>query len=161
MSRSTVRSVFLVVFTGLFIQHGLVGIVGYYASEPWPAIVLPAFKHVQGSDGTVKSRDHHIDVLLEDGEQLSFERPAFMNFMPIIHQSAFLKHQCQPASLSGTEKTEACTHPDGKELFTDRARELTSNREIKRVDIVWKRLRVDVQNRTPQVIPLDTLRLDP
>lgn len=161
MPETTVRRLFVAVIVGLVIQHGLVGIVGLYVSEPWPAIVLPAFKDVHGRSGVVESKDQHIDVVLTDGERVSFERPQFMTFMPIIHQSVFLKNQCQPTTLSGSEATDVCRHPEGKPLFLDRARTLFPEKNVRSVDIIWKRLRVDVQTRASETIPLDTLRLRP
>lgn len=161
MSESTVRRLFIVVIIGLMVQHGIVGIVGLYVSEPWPAIVLPAFKDVHGRSGVVESKDQHIDVVLTDGERVSFERPQFMTFMPIIHQSVFLKNQCQPAALSGSEATDVCRRPEGKPLFLDRARALFPEKHVRSVDVIWTHIRVDVQTRASETIPLDTLRLRP
>jgi len=161
MAESTVRHLFVAAIIGLVIQHGLVGIVGLYASEPWPAIVLPAFKDVHGRSGVVESKDQHIDVVLTDGQRVSFERPQFMTFMPIIHQSVFLKNQCQPVALSGSEHTDVCRRPEGKSFFLDRAQALFPEKEVRSVDIIWTRLRIDVQTRASETTPLDTLRLRP
>lgn len=161
MSESAVRRLFIAVLVGLVVQHGVVAIVGLYVSEPWPTIVLPAFKDVHGRSGVVESKDQHIDVVLADGQRVSFERPQFMTFMPIIHQSVFLENQCQPASLSGAVHTDVCRNPEGKSLFLNRARGLFPEKDVRSVDIIWKRIRVDMQTRESETTPLDTLRLRP
>lgn len=46
MKRKTIKRVFLFFIIYLPLQYGLVGIVGYYQSEPWPSFVFPGFKNV-------------------------------------------------------------------------------------------------------------------
>lgn len=161
MSRAAVRRLFVGVIIGLLLQYGIVGLVGLYAAELWPAIVLPAFKSVYDQSGVIESHNHRIEVEFSDGERVSFGRSEFMTFMPIIHQSVFLDKQCQPASLSGTEKTEVCQQSDGARLFIDRARELVPDRDLWAVDVIWKRLRFDMTTHTSTGSPVDTLRLWP
>lgn len=46
MEKSLVKNLFIAVIILLVVQYGIVGIVGFYHSEPWPAFVLPGFKNV-------------------------------------------------------------------------------------------------------------------
>ncbi|MCC5940942.1 MAG: hypothetical protein JJU37_05315 [Balneolaceae bacterium] len=46
MSRKTVRTLFIALLIYLPLQYAVVGIVGYYDAEPWPAFVFPGFKSV-------------------------------------------------------------------------------------------------------------------
>lgn len=52
MSEKTVRKIFISILIFLPIQYILVGVVGYYKSEPWPAFVFPGFKNVYETNET-------------------------------------------------------------------------------------------------------------
>lgn len=46
ITKTSVRTLFLVLLIYLPIQYAAVGVVGYYDAEPWPAFVFPGFKSV-------------------------------------------------------------------------------------------------------------------
>jgi hypothetical protein len=46
MNPRIVKNVFIAVLIFLPLQYAIVGIAGYYHSEPWPAFVFPGFKSV-------------------------------------------------------------------------------------------------------------------
>lgn len=161
MSRSSVRRLFVAAFVFLVVQYGLVGVIGLYASEPWPAVVLPAFKSVYSTSGTFEVTQTTIDVLHVDGTRSSYAPSTFLAAMPRSHHSAFLREQCRPASLSGTDATERCRTPDGTRWFVDRASALAPTPRVRGVDVVWSRLRFTPQSSQPSATPLDTLHLRP
>jgi hypothetical protein len=166
-SRSAVRRLFAVAAAVLVIQYGIVGIVGVYASEPWPAVVLPAFKQVYATSGGFRVEQAAIDVVFdaqEPGHASSPDRRSvpnaeFLGMMPRSHHSSFLSEQCQPASLSGTDATETCRRPQARRWIVERASALFPHRSVARVDVVWSRLHFDPAARTSSTTPLDTLHL--
>lgn len=161
MSRSTVRRLFVVVFVALVVQYGLVGLVGVYASEPWPAIVLPGFKSVYATGDRFHVETPSIDVVFatEGRDRVSPSR--FLDPLPRSHHPSFLSAQCRPVSLSGTMETEACRKPGGQQWFVDRARALYPDRSVRAVEVVWGGLYFDPGTRRVATAPLDTLRLSP
>jgi hypothetical protein len=171
MSRSSVSQLFIAVFIGLFVQYGLVGILGVTMSEPWPAVVLPGFKKVYDTGQDIVVEDTQIDVQFGNGMTATTRPSEFLALLPRSHHGAFLSKQCRPASLSGSAETERCTTDTGSRWFVERAETLYPNREVQRVDVVWTRLTFDrgtgdarnvpATSATVTRTPLDTLRLDP
>ncbi len=54
MKRKTVKKIFWFFILFLPLQYAAVGVVGVLKSEPWPALVLPAFKSVyENQDGII------------------------------------------------------------------------------------------------------------
>src|SRR5690625_4897206 len=46
MDRKVVKRIFILTILCLILQYGVVGLAGYYHSEPWPAFVFPGFRSV-------------------------------------------------------------------------------------------------------------------
>ncbi|HLR90737.1 MAG TPA: hypothetical protein VK040_07240 [Balneolaceae bacterium] len=46
MDRKIVKRIFILTILYLILQYGVVGLAGYYHSEPWPAFVFPGFRSV-------------------------------------------------------------------------------------------------------------------
>lgn len=159
MSRSTVRRLFVVVFVALAVQYGLVGLVGVYASEPWPAVVLPGFKSVYATGERFRVEKPSIDVVFANEGREAVPSSRFLDPLPRSHHPSFLSAQCRPVSLSGTKETEACRRPGGQQWFVDRARALYPDRSVRTVEVVWGYLYFDPGTRRVATAPLDTLRL--
>lgn len=152
MSRSTVRSLFVTTLVVLVLQYGLVGIVGVYASEPWPAVVLPAFKSVYSTEGTFDVTQTTLEVRFANAPSSSISTTNFLSLLPRSHHSAFLQTQCPPNPVSA-----ACQTPAGRNWFVNRARTLFPNRTVRSVDLVWSRLRFNLSTKRTTTVPLDTL----
>ncbi len=68
MKSKTIRAIFITVMIWLPVQYGIVGIVGYYQSEPWPAFVFPGFKSVYVYNEGFEIEQAYIEVWTEQGE---------------------------------------------------------------------------------------------
>lgn len=66
MRRRTVKLIFIVLMIFLPLQYAVVGWVGLQKSEPWPALVLPAFKSV--FDANDKITVDQVKFYLENNE---------------------------------------------------------------------------------------------
>ncbi len=62
MNRKAVRTLFICILIYLPLQYAVVGIVGYYDAEPWPAFVFPGFKSVHVYDDGFEIKRTVIDV---------------------------------------------------------------------------------------------------
>lgn len=65
MSKKVVKNLFIGVLIWLPVQYGMIGIIGYYHSEPWPALVFPGFKNVYVHEGGFEITQTRFEVLTE------------------------------------------------------------------------------------------------
>jgi len=160
MSKSFTQRIRAFALFVLCVQYAIVGIVGWYASEPWPAVVLPGFKSVYEEEGVVTVQAPRFVAHLSDGDTTSVPTSAVLALLPRSHHTSFLRAQCRPASLSGTTRTEVCRHPDGASWLADRVQAHVPDRLVAGVEVVWER--VEMRRRagrgvTTHRTPLDTL----
>jgi hypothetical protein len=159
MSRSSVRRLFRIALIVLVGQYVLVGIVSIYASEPWPAIVLPAFKDAYATDQSFTVEKARIEVAFEDSVSSTVPASQLLGPLPRSHHPSFLSAQCRPASLSGSTQTESCRTSGGRKWFVNRAHTLFPNRSVTRVNVVWERLQFNPEAKQRSATSLDTLHL--
>jgi hypothetical protein len=141
------------------VQYGLVGLVGTYASEPWPAVVLPGFKSVYETEGEIAVEQAAFQVVFVDGGRAAIAPAQMLAPLPRSHHPSFLRAQCRPASLSGTGRTERCRHPDARRWFLARAGTLFPSRAIREVHVTWERLEIGPRGTVHRRVFLDALRL--
>lgn len=162
MTSKSIRRLFVAVLIFLPAQYGLVGLLGdFHYGEPWPAVVLPGFKTVYATSGDIEVDHTTFEVLFANGETVSVSPSDVLAPLPRSHHVTFLNEQCRPARLSGSYRTERCLAPAGVGWFVSRAASLFPQRSVRRVDVIWSRLRVDPPMSTPTFMPLDTLHLTP
>lgn len=161
MSRSLVRRIVVGVALLLVVQYGLVGLIGVVASEPWPAVVLPAFKAVYSASDAVEVVQPSVEVVRGDGSRTRLDVATFLAMLPRSHHDAFFRTVCRPASISGTDATERCQTPDGARWFVQRAATLAHETDVQAVDVVWSRLRYAPSTGLQTALPVDTLRVVP
>ncbi|TVQ04949.1 MAG: hypothetical protein EA359_04535 [Balneolaceae bacterium] len=75
MSKQTVKKFFIAVLIWLPIQYGIVGIIGFYHSEPWPAFVFPGFKNVYVYEGGFEIAQTRFEVFTVDSEEPMILQP--------------------------------------------------------------------------------------
>jgi len=75
MNPKTVKLIFIVVMVWLPLQYSIVGIVGYYHSEPWPAFVFPGFKSVHVFEDGFEIGQTRFEVYHQDKEELISLQP--------------------------------------------------------------------------------------
>lgn len=98
MKVKTVRTVFIAVLIYLPLQYGIVGIVGFYHSEPWPAFVFPGFKSVHVYDNGFEIQQTYFDVYDEVAEEPVRVLPQdFFPELPLSQVPGFLRMHFQSA----------------------------------------------------------------
>ncbi|MEX0661974.1 MAG: hypothetical protein WD381_00945 [Balneolaceae bacterium] len=91
MKRKTVKRVFLFFIIYLPIQYGLVGIVGYYHSEPWPSFVFPGFKNVYVYDGGYEIQQIEFELTDSAGDEVAeLSSNEFFSEIPRSMTSGFI-----------------------------------------------------------------------
>lgn len=159
------RRLFIFVLVLLPVQYALVGIIDQYGSEPWPALVLPAFQSTGDRDGSVSTSHVTLKATFDDDSRRRVPMAALLADLPSSQHLGFLRTQCRPASLSGTARTERCRHPEAAAWLRDRLAVLHPDRRPHRLDIVWNQLRYapaadpDDAGSTVRTTPLDTLTI--
>lgn len=76
MSAKTVKRIFLFFLIYLPLQYAVIGIVGYYDSEPWPSFAFPGFKNVYVFDGLYEIRDYQFELTDENDDRITTLTPA-------------------------------------------------------------------------------------
>jgi len=164
MSRSFTQRIRVFALLVLCVQYAVVGIVGWHASEPWPAVVLPGFKSVYEEEGVVTIQAPRFVAHFPDGDTATVQTSAVLAPLPRSHHASFLRAQCRPSSLSGTTRTEVCQHPEGASWLVDRVQAHVPDRLVAGVEIVWERVemrRGAGRGVTTHRTPLDTLTVRP
>lgn len=146
--REQVVKLFAVSFIALVLQYGLVGIVSLYASEPWPAVVLPAFKTVYHTDDVIEVEQARIHIGFENVRDTMVTSYQFLDPVPRSHHGAFLSKQCRPRDLSETASTEVCARPQGQTWFLDKAQQMFPEEKVSSIRVDWERLQLRRDERT-------------
>lgn len=120
LSDITVKRIFIFFLIFLPLQYAVVGIVGYYTSEPWPAFVFPGFKNVYVYGDTYEINRYLVEVADKDGQQLrEFTPQQFFYEIPNSQVAGFLR-----ANLDDINDFQAFDR-ETRQWFRDRAQELT------------------------------------
>lgn len=119
LSAITVKRIFIFFLIFLPLQYGVVGLVGYYSSEPWPAFVFPGFKSVYVYGDTYKINQYIVEVVNADGQQLrEFTPQQFFYEIPNSQVAGFLR-----ANFDTVEDFETLDS-ETRRWFRERAEEL-------------------------------------
>lgn len=165
MSSRSVRWLFIGVLVLLPAQYALVGVIGHYHSEPWPALVLPAFQTTWEQGQPIRVERIVLEVTFEEGGQSSIPVESLLAPLPHSQHRGFFRAQCQPARLSGTPRTERCLHPDAASWLRQQTAGLFPGRSPTRLDVIWNHLtymptrRLTAPHAAVSTTPLDTLTI--
>lgn len=130
MSEKTVRKIFIVILIFLPLQYILVGILGYYKAEPWPAFVFPGFKNVYQIQDHYLIRETRFEFYNPQGEKITSIQPH--RFFPELPRSqiAGLMRSLFPAQKEMPEFS-----PRAKEFFYENSKKV-AGQDVGRMEIV-------------------------
>lgn len=132
MSVKTVRRVFIFILIFLPLQYIVVGIVGYYYAEPWPAFVFPGFKNVYESQGQYQIHQTHFDLYNNQDEKLESVQPHHLfSGLPRSQVAGFMRVFFHDENAIGNLSVEA------KYFLRQTSRQI-ANRDVSRMDIVYE-----------------------
>lgn len=118
-SASTIKRIFLFFLIFLPLQYAVVGIVGYYSSEPWPAFVFPGFKNVYVYGDSYQINQFIVEVESTEGAVVrEFTPQQFFYEIPNSQVAGFLR-----SNLDDAEDFEAFD-TETRNWFRERGREL-------------------------------------
>lgn len=91
-----IKNIFIFFLCYLPLQYGIVGIVGYYDSEPWPAFVFPGFKNVYVYDQTYEINKSLLEVYDLNGERVrEFTPREFFYEIPPSQVAGFMRQNLE------------------------------------------------------------------
>jgi hypothetical protein len=92
MKTKTVKTIFIAVLIWLPLQYGIVGVVGYYHSEPWPAFVFPGFKSVHVFDEGFEIGQTRFEVYRLEGEEpVTLQPQKLFSKIPLSQVPGFMR----------------------------------------------------------------------
>lgn len=124
LSTKTVRRVFIIVLICLPLQYAVVGIVGLYASEPWPTFVFPGFKNVYVYGNSYQINEFVVAVEQRENRQIrEFTPRQFFYEIPNSQLAGFLRSNFEQAEdiHSFDQLTRDWIHERGEELIASEA----------------------------------------
>jgi len=120
LSAATVKKIFIFFLIYLPLQYSLVGIAGFYSSEPWPAFVFPGFKSVYVYGGYYQINQFMVEVENREGQTIrEFTPHQFFYEIPNSQVAGFLRTNLDYADDFEAFDTET------RIWFRERAGELT------------------------------------
>lgn len=119
MERKTVKKIFIFFLCYLPLQYAIVGIVGYYKAEPWPAFVFPGFKSVYVYGDSYEINQFLVEVHNREGVNIrEFTPQEFFYEIPRSQVAGFLR-----ANLDDIKDFQAFDR-ETRQWLRDRAEEL-------------------------------------
>ncbi len=92
MKPKTVKTIFTAVLIWLPLQYGIVGVAGYYHSEPWPAFVFPGFKSVHVFEEGFEIGQTRFEVYRQEGEEpVSLQPQQLFSGIPLSQVPGFMR----------------------------------------------------------------------
>lgn len=99
--KRTVKNSFIFFLCYLPIQYALVGIVGYYKAEPWPAFVFPGFKNVYVYNDMYAVNNFHLEAIESDHNQFSeLTLQEFFDDIPTSMLAGFMRSNLSDQNIA-------------------------------------------------------------
>lgn len=130
MSEKTVRKIFIVILIFLPLQYIMVGILGYYKAEPWPAFVFPGFKNVYQTESHYLIRETRFEFYDTQDQKLASIQPH--RFFPELPRSQIAGVM---RSIFPSNKGLQDFSPQAKELFYQNSKRI-AGQNVSRMEIV-------------------------
>jgi hypothetical protein len=151
MSAKYARNIFISILIFLPLQYILVGIVGYYKAEPWPAFVFPGFKNVYDTEQNYEIHQTRFEVYNSSEEKIASLSPnLFFSGLPRSQIDGLTRIHFQNKPRVGSFS------PGAKSFLIEKSKQLTSP-EASRVEIIYRK---DVLRRGTESIYIDTVDAD-
>lgn len=130
MSAKTVKRIFIFFLIYLPLQYAMIGIVGYYKSEPWPTFAFPGFKSVYVFNGSYEIRDFQFELTDENDDQIMFLTPGqLFHEIPTSKLNGFMR-----ANFSDEESIEGFSRKT-EDWLLEKARK-ASDSQVASVDVI-------------------------
>jgi hypothetical protein len=122
MTKKGIRRLFIGVMIFLPLQYAVVGIVGFYDAEPWPAFVFPGFKSVPVMNGAFETEQKVFELVSDDdlSDKLQVTPAELFTDIPVSQLSGFLRENF-PSDRDYTSLS-----PEARQWMLNRADEIVS-----------------------------------
>lgn len=137
MTRRTVRKIFIAIMIFLPLQYLMVGIIGSFQSEPWPAFVFPGFKNVYHTADIITLRNPVFYGLNPDSSYTVLSTSAILKGIPRSHHRQFLRFQFDRFGIDRSDNTKFLS--ENGIAWLDKQLEYAgySNYSSERIILVW------------------------
>ncbi|MEX0780788.1 MAG: hypothetical protein WD491_01205 [Balneolales bacterium] len=133
MPYSRIRNIFIFFLIFLPVQYGVVGILGHYHTEPWPAFVFPGFKNVYDGEKGISFSVPQLSVILADSSKKDVRVQDLLNDAPYSHHKAIMNARFNSGALEDMDlETKAW-------LYT-RLISITKKTEISYFTVEWNKM---------------------
>lgn len=128
MNKKTIRRLFIGVMIFLPLQYAMVGIVGLYDAEPWPAFVFPGFKSVPVIDDAFETEQKVFELVPADEKADTLKKSPAELFpdIPVSQLSGFMRQNFSDDTVIS---------PEGRKWLLERA-EHAADTDLKKVLLV-------------------------
>src|SRR5690625_1649573 len=93
MDRKAVKRIFILTILCLILQYGVVGLAGYYHSEPWPELVFPGFRSVLDIEEGFEISRYEL-YFIQAGEDTTVITPAELYYViPDSQRPGFMRRR--------------------------------------------------------------------
>jgi hypothetical protein len=142
--KKTVKNIFIFFLCYLPLQYALVGILGYYKAEPWPAFVFPGFKNVFVYNDQYAVNNFYLEVSHTGENQPSdITLQEFFDDIPISMLAGFMRSNLSDQATADNFSDET------RSWLADRA-EARTGFETDQINLVHERLFKQRKNRELQ-----------
>ncbi|CAN5275345.1 hypothetical protein BH23BAC3_BH23BAC3_16650 [soil metagenome] len=132
--KKAIKKIFIFFLCYLPVQYALVGIVGYFKAEPWPAFVFPGFKNVYVYNGYYTINDYYLEISHKEHEPPAFlTLQEFFDDIPLSMLAGFMRSNLSEQELVNNFSDETLR------WFGNRA-ELKTNLATEQIELVHERL---------------------
>lgn len=151
MSAKNVRKIFISILIFLPLQYIVVGIVGYYKAEPWPAFVFPGFKNVYETEESFEIHQTRIEVYNLTEEKIASLTPNLIfSGLPRSQIDGLTRINFNDKAKIDSFSSEA------KSFLFESSKQLTNN-EISRLEFIYRN---DVLTWSTEGIQIDSVDAD-
>ncbi len=131
MKAKTVTYIFIFFIAYLPLQYTVVGIVGFYKSEPWPAFVFPGFKSVHVYDNGYQAEQNHFEVYIYSKKEPKILLPHhFFPEVPLSQLPALMRNHFRG------EELESRYFSDDAVRWLEEHAQQSVGQEVDRLDII-------------------------
>lgn len=152
MQPKNVKRIFLFFIFYLPLQYAIVGVVGYYYSEPWPAFILPGFKSVYETEGVVEIEEVSFFAIPDDGQNAIIEVAPDQLFkgLPASQLQGFLR-----SNFTGEQSFSR----EAKQWFREQLNRLHPGGSFSSLQIQWRELTYHQDNNSVNIINRETIQI--
>lgn len=131
MPISRIRNIFIFFIVFLPLQYAMVGILGHFHSEPWPAFVFPGFKNVYDGERGITVNVPELSVTFADSTKVPVPVHELLADAPVSHHKAIMSSRFNSDAINEIDS-------EIKSWIHARLSAFTGSSDIVLFSVVWE-----------------------